>query len=155
MEELKQAKALRLYRVPGRLCSLVHHLLSGLRVSALNGREIIAVGFEGEFSLAIFGGIGYTTVRNIGGHPNRAVFRFSCTILVLTGRRWCFLFVFVKLDGEKILQFLMASVILPLVVDVREFPRCSTIFVSIDGIFHPENRTKTGEYGADRRVFRF
>ncbi len=55
--------------------------------------------------------LGYTTIRSIGGHPNRAIIRFSCTVLVLKGRCRCFIFIFIKLDGVDKLSVQLFSYI--------------------------------------------
>ena len=77
----------------------------------------------------------YTGLRSICGHPNRAVFRFSCTILVLTGRRRCFLFVLIQLDGVhkfsiRLFPYICQQVIDPS-VDLHSlheiFPTCKSL----------------------------
>lgn len=77
----------------------------------------------------------YTGLRSICGHPNRAVFRFSCTILVLTGRRRCFLFVLIQLDGVHKLSIRLFPYICQQVIDpsvdlhsLHEiFPTCKSL----------------------------
>ena len=78
----------------------LQHTVHLLAVQIVNGHQVLRLLHRlvhGEPGLDRQPLLCYTGLRSICGHPNRAVFRFSCTILVLTGRRRCFICVFARL----------------------------------------------------------